>query len=588
LPLTSQYIHRGWHHGLFRRESLQRIGGYYGGFRIAYDVFLMNLLLMTGRVAYVDQPLYNRWLRAESLENAAATGMRSPLRAEVHRRLGRSYTDVFKQYQAYLQGSLSWAELVEAISTISARYVTAQDQTALVEETERLRTLLEIRPPVMTPLALAAPPKTIATPAAVALESRLSQLLHSPQLPWKDGAISKTVAVELVHRLQVCRPQQLLGVGSGISTVLLAQCAAELGARVTTLEHDPISYQRTRQFLAEFGLQRHVDLRLSPLTQHTYGPGECYFWYDTPLAGHYDFVFINGPPQKFGRQAVLLALADHLTPTWEAWLHDGHRAHEQQCLTRWQAQLPFTSGLYSLDAKGIWILSDEALPASFCFPASLTGKLGMSILTGQRLDLLKQAVQSLQIYAQELLEQSYVLVMVNGNDPSTNAYVDTLPFVNQILRHQGSILPIGTATSRLMQKLAGHAEYLIHLEDDWCISSLDQRWVESAAAILSAHPEIGQVRLRHRGETVLPYHMITRKPILWRWQDEFLVADQAHFTFNPHMLRSRDVPRIYPCQTEADAQHHFVRTELASAQLSPGIFRHIGAGKSLRQKLGRR
>jgi hypothetical protein len=197
--LTSQYIHRGWHHGLFRRESLQRIGGYYGGFRIAYDVFLMNLLLMTGRVAYVDQPLYNRWLRAESLENAAATGMRSPLRAEVHRRLGRSYTDVFKQYQAYLQGSLSWAEMIEAIRTISARYVTAQDQTALVEETERLRTLLEIRPPVMTPLALAAPPKTIATPAAVALESRLSQLLHSPQLPWKDGAISKTVAVELVH-----------------------------------------------------------------------------------------------------------------------------------------------------------------------------------------------------------------------------------------------------------------------------------------------------------------------------------------------------------------------------------------------------
>lgn len=47
--LTDDFISRVSHHGLFRRKALERIGGYYAGFRVNYDALLTNFLLMTER-----------------------------------------------------------------------------------------------------------------------------------------------------------------------------------------------------------------------------------------------------------------------------------------------------------------------------------------------------------------------------------------------------------------------------------------------------------------------------------------------------------------------------------------------------------
>ena len=45
-PLTYQYEFRANNHGLFMAEALRNVGGYYGGFRIAYDRLLINFLLI--------------------------------------------------------------------------------------------------------------------------------------------------------------------------------------------------------------------------------------------------------------------------------------------------------------------------------------------------------------------------------------------------------------------------------------------------------------------------------------------------------------------------------------------------------------
>ena len=62
---------------MFRREALERIGGYYAGFRMNYDTLLTNFLLMTGRVSFVDEPHYQYVIRPDSLSHSHATGVRS-------------------------------------------------------------------------------------------------------------------------------------------------------------------------------------------------------------------------------------------------------------------------------------------------------------------------------------------------------------------------------------------------------------------------------------------------------------------------------------------------------------------------------
>src|SRR5262245_21328844 len=66
-PLGAELEHRSALRGLFRTEALRDIGGCYGGFRIGYDTLLINPLLMTARVSYVDEPLYHRFMRERSL-----------------------------------------------------------------------------------------------------------------------------------------------------------------------------------------------------------------------------------------------------------------------------------------------------------------------------------------------------------------------------------------------------------------------------------------------------------------------------------------------------------------------------------------
>jgi hypothetical protein len=75
---------------------------------------------------------------------------------------------------------------------------------------------------------------------------------------------------------------------------------------------------------------------------------------------------------------------------------------------------------------------------------------------------------------------------------------------------------------------------------------------------------------------VLPYHMVTRQTIRWERRDGFMLAPSAHYTFNPSLIWARDVPEIFPCRSEHEAQINFLRLGAASIQLLPGVFHHIG------------
>lgn len=153
-----------------------------------------------------------------------------------------------------------------------------------------------------------------------------------------------------------------------------------------------------------------------------------------------------------------------------------------------------------------------------------------------------------------------------------------------MLDEPDTILPIGDATSRLIAAVVERpgVRHVLHLEDDWEAEPSDPAWLKAARGLLDAQPAIGQVRLRHSEEPVLPYHMLTRRPIRWSHQGAFRLSPEAHFTFNPSLLRAADVRRIFPCHSEFEAQRQFLRARFSTAQLVPGVFRHIGKDRSHR------
>lgn len=211
--------------------------------------------------------------------------------------------------------------------------------------------------------------------------------------------------------------------------------------------------------------------------------------------------------------------------------------------------------------------------------------LALTILTGRRPAYLRRTVESLRHHAAIVTAAAHVTLMVNGRDPETLAYVDSLDWLDELVVLPGDgVMPIGPAVSKLYDyaRRSGRPIWM-HLEDDW--RCLRPGWLAAGLRVLETEPAIGQVRLRSASEPVLKYHLVTRKTIKWERRRGYKMGD-AHYTFNPTLVRVSDVQKVFPCTGEPDAMRKFCQTKKRVAQLLPGAFAHLGE-HSLRGALGR-
>jgi hypothetical protein len=201
----------------------------------------------------------------------------------------------------------------------------------------------------------------------------------------------------------------------------------------------------------------------------------------------------------------------------------------------------------------------------------------VTFLTGKRPELLSETIKSIKDNCPELLDND-VLVFNNSGDKETQKIIQTYGF-DSMVNH--GTLPIGSAISALAYKaLEYNQTYWIHVEDDWyCHSS---GWYKEAIKHIQ-NPDVSQVRLRLDSEPVLKKHMITGEEIVWQESETYKYAEKAHMTFNPSIIRCEDIPKIFPCTGERDAQKNWLQNGMQGVvQLIPGVFEHIGEDNSLR------
>lgn len=393
---------------------------------------------------------------------------------------------------------------------------------------------------------------------------------------WTDWALPKASAHELVAWLDRHRPATVVEAGSGVTTVLLAEHAARTGATVVSLEHQPRFAEQTRRLLGEHGLRGRVDLRVVPLTEVGTPDGPAR-WYDTALPDRVDFALLDGPPGAVGRAGGAYRLAPHLDPDgWTVWLDDADRPAEQEALAAWGRDLGWHSRRVGLP-RGTALCTPR--PQS---PAVVdASNVAVTILTGLRPALLAATVASVQDTAPGLLASAHVTVLHNGADPDTSDLLDGYDWVDRRIVIDGPQLAHGPATSALFGGLPDRP-YLLHLEDDWAAVSLHEGWLDAARAVLDADPEVGQVRLRHRGDRVLPRHMVTGRPIAWTPHHIAGASTAvAHWTLNPSLMRTAEIGALWPADDESQAMRRFAASGALTAQLDPGVFTHLGGDASL-------
>lgn len=229
-------------------------------------------------------------------------------------------------------------------------------------------------------------------------------------------------------------------------------------------------------------------------------------------------------------------------------------------------------------------------------PDSRCDVIVMAMLCGGRPALLSRTLASLRQCVQQDPVRIVGVAMLNSHDPESEEILIDSGFFGKIYlaKNGGKVVPIGPAVTGLMMRsaeLAGQFDIqnVMHLEDDWQCCSM--KWVQDAACYLN-DPAVGQVRLRLASETVMTNNCISGRRIKWIPEHQHQISSNAHYTFNPNMIRAKDIPRFFgsddaPIAGERGAQLGFESCGLSVVQVHPGAFMHIGSDASLRGKLGR-
>lgn len=138
--IDEKFRYRAPQAGLIRTAALRDIGGYYGGFpNVGWDSLLTNLVLMTGSISWVPEPLYYRLIRPDSLTHSAHTGAQTEYATAVTRCLRQLYRECYTQYHLYRRGEITRVRLSDSIKRICGRYVSPHDLSALDLHARRLR-----------------------------------------------------------------------------------------------------------------------------------------------------------------------------------------------------------------------------------------------------------------------------------------------------------------------------------------------------------------------------------------------------------------------------------------------------------------
>jgi len=178
---------------------------------------------------------------------------------------------------------------------------------------------------------------------------RLGPYTQDLPLPMGGGwALTGDSAALLAREVLTHKPEKILELGSGVSTLILGQILKRNGrGHLLSVDHDPEWANQTRRFVEFLGLGDFVSVVDAPLKETRAG-NQASKWYDIPKIsldnlGAIDFLLVDGPPQardnpQAARYPAFPMLRDRLSPHALIFVDDASRKTETKMVEQWQTE----------------------------------------------------------------------------------------------------------------------------------------------------------------------------------------------------------------------------------------------------------
>jgi glycosyltransferase involved in cell wall biosynthesis len=134
------------HLGLFKTASIEAVGGYFGGFRFGYDLFLTNILMMLGTIAWTPEPLYWHRVRAGSLTTARQTGHGSAQRQLLRDDMEAIYSCIYQDYLHFVNRRLDGQAFLERVRGRVHQHCGLASMRAIEQHAIELRQIMHCDP----------------------------------------------------------------------------------------------------------------------------------------------------------------------------------------------------------------------------------------------------------------------------------------------------------------------------------------------------------------------------------------------------------------------------------------------------------
>lgn len=208
----------------------------------------------------------------------------------------------------------------------------------------------------------------------LALYHQLSPIGWLPRM--RGWAASPDFLRVVVEQIQERRPQVILELGSGTSTIVAAFTLESLGrGRLYSLDHEQDFLHITASMIKEHALEERATIIHAPLVPSTVNNQ---LWYDAASVPNVaiDMLIIDGPPLSTGpmaRYPAIPMLFDRLSADARVILDDSARSDEKACVSRWLQEHPELAvrsfdcekGCVVLTIEGSGLVSHISHPSTF-------------------------------------------------------------------------------------------------------------------------------------------------------------------------------------------------------------------------------
>jgi hypothetical protein len=188
-----------------------------------------------------------------------------------------------------------------------------------------------------------------------------------PPLPFMDEWIASPDFVsEVVRAIRLCRPGLVVELGSGVSTVFLADAIRKNGhGRLVSFDHSTDFIEATRRLLEVSTLDQWCELRHAPL-EPTKPSGMP--WYSigkfSDLSG-IGILVVDGPPaasQPYVRATAAAVLGKQMAGQARIYLDDAARDGESTIVKEWCKAFPSWRAEYLSFEKGCYRIDVGQVP----------------------------------------------------------------------------------------------------------------------------------------------------------------------------------------------------------------------------------